>query len=74
MCTLTLLRSGSRATRAVAGLLGGTLRLHRRAPAWWRKVSTLPFRLFTGLLRRHLGRWAGPGRAFGRGVCVVLLV
>ncbi|KAI7841566.1 hypothetical protein COHA_004736 [Chlorella ohadii] len=47
--------SGSRATRAVAGLLGGTLRLHRRAPAWWRKVSTLPFRLFTGLLRRHLG-------------------
>ena len=49
--------SGSWATHAVASLLGGTLRLHRRAPSWWRKAAALPFRLFTGLLRRRLGRW-----------------
>lgn len=47
--------SGTWPTRAVAGVLGGTLRLHRRAPDWWRKATALPFRLFTGLLRRHLG-------------------
>ncbi|PSC68844.1 Sodium hydrogen exchanger 7 [Micractinium conductrix] len=46
---------GSWTTRAVASLLASTLRLHRRAFSWWRRLSSVPFRLFTGILRKHLG-------------------
>ena len=29
------------------------------AAGWWRTITSVPFRLFTGLLRRHLGRCGG---------------
>ncbi|KAL4430847.1 hypothetical protein ABPG75_006103 [Micractinium tetrahymenae] len=47
--------SGTWVTHGVAGVLAATLRLHRSMPAWWRRTTALPFRLFTGLLRKHLG-------------------
>ncbi len=47
---------GTWLTHGVAALLASTLRLHRSMPAWWRRAAALPFRLFTGLLRKRLGR------------------
>lgn len=47
---------GTWVTHSVAALLASTLRLHRSMPAWWRRAAALPFRLFTGLLRKRLGR------------------
>ena len=38
-----------------ARTLASTLRSYRRSPDWWRRAMRLPFRGFTGLLRRYLG-------------------
>lgn len=49
-------RRGTWATRGTAAVLASTLRTHRAAPRWWQAATAWPFRLFTGLLRRHLGQ------------------
>lgn len=56
-CFLCSCRSGTWITHSVANVLGATLRVHRSAPRWWRAATAWPFRLFTGMLRKHLGRW-----------------
>ena len=43
-------------TRLVARTLAATLRSYRASPAWWQAAWRWPFILFTGMLRRHLGK------------------
>ena len=71
-CFLPCPHRGSRITRGVASVLAATLRAHRAAPAWWRRVSSVPFRLFTGVLRKHLGTEGLQGRQIptGRMCCL----
>ena len=47
---------GGAFTRLVALTLAATLRRHRASPAWWQAAWRWPFILFSGLLRRHLGK------------------